>query len=108
MAAPTRIWTDVDYDKNGKQIGWLYLHHSVTRSAYGQIMIPIVVIKNGEGPTALFMAGTRDSTMKWMSPEVMKGRVTDLRVELVEGAGHWVQQERPDEVNAALIDFLKN
>jgi pimeloyl-ACP methyl ester carboxylesterase len=25
---------------------------------------------------------------------------------LIEGAGHWVQQERPDEVNAALLDFL--
>jgi pimeloyl-ACP methyl ester carboxylesterase len=25
---------------------------------------------------------------------------------LVDGAGHWVQQEKPDEVNAALIGFL--
>lgn len=25
---------------------------------------------------------------------------------LLEGAGHWIQQERPDEVNAALIEFL--
>src|SRR5437762_6317920 len=46
---------------------------------------------------ALFIAGTRDSTMQWMSPEVMQGRVTDLRTELVDGAGHWLQQERPDE-----------
>jgi pimeloyl-ACP methyl ester carboxylesterase len=57
---------------------------------------------------ALFMCGTRDSTMRWMSPDVMKGRVTDLRVELVEGAGHWLQQERPDEVNAALIALLRD
>jgi pimeloyl-ACP methyl ester carboxylesterase len=55
---------------------------------------------------ALFMAGTRDSTLKWMSPDVMTGRVTDLRVELVEGAGHWLQQERPDEVNRALLALL--
>jgi len=26
---------------------------------------------------------------------------------IVDGAGHWVQQERPDEVNAALVQFLK-
>jgi epoxide hydrolase A/B len=52
---------------------------------------------------ALFMSGTRDSTMKWMHPDVMKERVTDLRVELVDGAGHWLQQERPDEVNRALL-----
>ena len=25
---------------------------------------------------------------------------------IVEGAGHWVQQEKPDEVNGALLDFL--
>jgi len=28
------------------------------------------------------------------------------RTVMVEGAGHWLQQERPDEVNAALIEFL--
>jgi pimeloyl-ACP methyl ester carboxylesterase len=56
---------------------------------------------------ALFMAGTRDSTMKWMSPKTMNGRVTDLRVEMVEGAGHWLQQERPDDVNRALLALLR-
>ena len=25
---------------------------------------------------------------------------------ILEGAGHWIQQERPDEVNAALLEFL--
>jgi pimeloyl-ACP methyl ester carboxylesterase len=55
---------------------------------------------------ALFMAGSRDSTMKWMSPDVMKDRVTDLRVEIVDGAGHWLQQERPEEVNRALLALL--
>jgi pimeloyl-ACP methyl ester carboxylesterase len=29
-----------------------------------------------------------------------------LGVHLLDGAGHWVQQERPAEVNAALLDFL--
>ncbi len=27
---------------------------------------------------------------------------------IIDGAGHWIQQERPDEVNAALIAFLKD
>jgi pimeloyl-ACP methyl ester carboxylesterase len=26
---------------------------------------------------------------------------------ILEGAGHWIQQERPEEVNAALIAFLR-
>jgi pimeloyl-ACP methyl ester carboxylesterase len=33
--------------------------------------------------------------------------LTDLRGHVVlDGAGHWIQQERPEEVNAALIEFL--
>jgi len=30
-----------------------------------------------------------------------------LGVHLVEGAGHWVQQERPEEVSKLLIKFLQ-
>jgi pimeloyl-ACP methyl ester carboxylesterase len=26
---------------------------------------------------------------------------------LIDGAGHWLQQERPDEVNAKLLEFLE-
>ena len=51
------IWTEVDYERAGKQIGFLHLPHSVTRSAYGVIRIPIAVIRNGSGPTLLLMAG---------------------------------------------------
>ena len=37
----------------------------------------------------------------------LKDWAPDLRGQVVlEGAGHWVQQERPDEVNAALLGFL--
>jgi predicted deacylase len=57
MGKPTRIFTDVDYEKDGKQIGWLYLPYSVTRSAYGNLAIPVAVIRNGDGPSVLLMAG---------------------------------------------------
>lgn len=57
MSGASQIWTRVDYDKDGKQSGWLQLPHSVTRSAYGNIAIPVTVIKNGKGPTALLMSG---------------------------------------------------
>jgi pimeloyl-ACP methyl ester carboxylesterase len=26
---------------------------------------------------------------------------------LIEGGGHWIQQQQPDEVNAALLRFLE-
>ena len=56
-AGQSLIWTEVDYDKPGKHVGWLNLPHSVTRSAYGVIQIPIAVISHGTGPTILLMAG---------------------------------------------------
>jgi pimeloyl-ACP methyl ester carboxylesterase len=56
---------------------------------------------------AFFLTGSRDPVTKFMPAAAMDGWVTDLRVSLqIEGAGHWVNQERPDEVNAALLDWL--
>jgi pimeloyl-ACP methyl ester carboxylesterase len=58
---------------------------------------------------ALFMVGSRDSTAQWMPASAMDGHVTDLReVVTVEGAGHWLQQERPGEVNRALLALLQD
>jgi pimeloyl-ACP methyl ester carboxylesterase len=56
---------------------------------------------------ALFVAGSRDPVLEFMPPQLMDGWVTDLRDSVVvEGAGHWIQQERPREVNEALLRFL--
>jgi len=56
---------------------------------------------------AFFLTGSRDPVRAFMPHEAMEGWVTDLRtVVILEGAGHWVQQERPDEVDAALERFL--
>jgi pimeloyl-ACP methyl ester carboxylesterase len=43
-----------------------------------------------------------------MPAAAMDGVVTDLRASVVvPGAGHWVQQQAPDEVNVALLPFLE-
>jgi pimeloyl-ACP methyl ester carboxylesterase len=56
---------------------------------------------------ALFLTGERDPVRLFMPAEGMGDWVTDLRAEiLVPGAGHWVQQQEPDGVNAALLEFL--
>jgi pimeloyl-ACP methyl ester carboxylesterase len=39
---------------------------------------------------------------------MQKGVLTNMRgCHLVDGAGHWVQQEQPEKVSALLLDFLK-
>jgi pimeloyl-ACP methyl ester carboxylesterase len=56
---------------------------------------------------ALFLTGERDPVRRFMPAEAMRGSVTDLRGEIVvPGAGHWVQQQEPEAVNAALLGFL--
>ena len=60
---------------------------------------------------ACFIAGSRDP-VRWMLPgadsyEDPGAACTDFRGKtIIEGAGHWVHQEAPDEVNAALDAFL--
>ncbi len=44
-AQKSHLWTEVDYDADGKQVGYIHLPHSVTRSAYGTLAIPLTVIK---------------------------------------------------------------
>jgi pimeloyl-ACP methyl ester carboxylesterase len=56
---------------------------------------------------AMFLTGERDPVRGFMPAEHLEEILTDLRANVViAGAGHWVQQERPDEVNQALIAFL--
>jgi N-alpha-acetyl-L-2,4-diaminobutyrate deacetylase len=47
----------VDFDAEGVQHGFLRLPYSRDDSAWGSVMIPICVIRNGEGPTALLTGG---------------------------------------------------
>jgi pimeloyl-ACP methyl ester carboxylesterase len=58
---------------------------------------------------AVFIAGDRDMTviLSKNAFERMKERVPQLRgVHLIPGAGHWIGEERPREVNDALLAFL--
>src|SRR5579883_2787531 len=55
--AKSRIASELDFEKEGKHHGYLRLPHSVHRSAYGWIGIPITCIKNGKGPTVLLVSG---------------------------------------------------
>jgi pimeloyl-ACP methyl ester carboxylesterase len=63
---------------------------------------------------AFFISGTRDLAYNMFRGAtdpiaIMRNHVTDLRVaEVLEGCGHWTQQERPAEVNARLIPWLKS
>lgn len=84
----SRLVPEVDYAKDGKQIGFIRLFHSTHESAYGFLPVPIVVVKNGDGPTALFSSGNHGdeyegqvaltNLIKWLELGMIRGRVIML------------------------------
>lgn len=82
---PTRISTDIDYERDGKQTSYLRIPHSRNDSGGGTLMVPITTIKNGAGPTVLLTGGSHGdeyegpvALMKLareLRPEEMRGRV---------------------------------
>lgn len=49
--------TTIDFDRTGKQTGFVDIPHSPHEDAWGATRIPLAVIKNGEGPTVILQAG---------------------------------------------------
>lgn len=62
---------------------------------------------------ALYLAGDRDLVVNFPGARQMLPRLRDFAPllrdpVLLDGCGHWIQQERPDEVSAAMISFIRD
>jgi pimeloyl-ACP methyl ester carboxylesterase len=58
---------------------------------------------------ALFVTGDKDPVRRFAPAQLMEGWVDDLRgSHVLEGCGHWTQQESPHAVNAFLLEFLSS
>ncbi|MGH6915029.1 MAG: succinylglutamate desuccinylase/aspartoacylase family protein, partial [Geminicoccales bacterium] len=57
MPAASRIISDVDYDRDGKQVFYLRVPQARDDSAWGAVPIPIVVVRSGKGLTLLLTGG---------------------------------------------------
>jgi pimeloyl-ACP methyl ester carboxylesterase len=62
---------------------------------------------------ALYIAGERDAVLGFPGAAAVLASqprfVPQLRQTIIlPGCGHWTQQERPNEVNAAMIGFLRD
>jgi N-alpha-acetyl-L-2,4-diaminobutyrate deacetylase len=85
MTRPSSITPTVDFDRDGVQHGHLRLPWSRDDSAWGSVMIPICVVRNGKGPTALLTGGNHGDEYEGpvalydlarnLKPEDVKGRV---------------------------------
>ena len=96
---PSRLSTPLDFDAPGKHCDYVRLPHSVHRSAYGWLPIPIVCINNGEGPTVLLMSGTHGDEyegqvaltklIRLLEPEDINGRLIIQSEPGVSGRSRW-------------------
>ncbi|QTP56017.1 N-alpha-acetyl diaminobutyric acid deacetylase DoeB [Billgrantia sulfidoxydans] len=80
---PSPISATVDFDADGVQHGFLKLPVSTDESAWGAVMIPVTVVKNGEGPTALLTGGNHGDEYEGITA-LMK-LTSELRAEDVRG-----------------------
>jgi predicted deacylase len=51
------IHTSIDFDRPGKQHGYLEVPHSYNLAGWANLMIPVTVINHASGPSVLVMAG---------------------------------------------------
>ncbi|HUK06987.1 MAG TPA: succinylglutamate desuccinylase/aspartoacylase family protein [Stellaceae bacterium] len=81
----SKISIEIDLAANGKHTGYLRLPHSVHRSAYGFLAMPIVSIRNGTGPRVLLTSGNHGDEYegqvvltklaRMLAPENISGQV---------------------------------
>ncbi|HUQ74192.1 MAG TPA: alpha/beta hydrolase [Burkholderiales bacterium] len=112
---PSRWLTDTElevyaraFERNGFQ-GGLQWYRCVTSPHYSAQLASALGGKTIDVPS-MFIAGAADWGVYQKPGEferMQESVCTDFRgAHLVEGAGHWVQQEQPERTARLLIDFL--
>mgnify|MGYP001167621378 CR=1 FL=1 len=106
---PSRLSTRIDFERDGKQCDYLQLPHSVHRSAYGWLPVPLVCIKNGAGPTVLLTSGvhgdeyegqiTLSRLIREIEPEDVTGRIIILPMANYPAAKAGLRTSPIDDLN---------
>lgn len=82
---PSPIYATVDFARPGKQVGHLGVPYSHNLGGWANLQVPIAVVANGAGRTALVLAGNHGDEypgpiailklMRELSPDQVRGRV---------------------------------
>ena len=82
-AKKSSIGINVDFDRPGRQVGYLRVMHSGNKTSGGAIPYPIAVIGKGKGPTAFITGGNHGNEYEG---QVIAGRlIRELDPDWVEG-----------------------
>ena len=80
---PSPIVPTIDFEADGVQHGYLRLPWSRDESAWGNLMIPIAVVRNGAGPTALLTGASHGD--EYEGPVALLDLASSLRPESIAG-----------------------
>jgi predicted deacylase len=79
------LFTSLDWERSGKQQGFLQIPYSHNLGGWANVMIPVTTVANGQGPTVLVLGGNHGdeyqgqiAAMKLareLAPEMITGRV---------------------------------
>lgn len=83
MARISTVHTDIDFDRTGRQTGYFSIPHSPHEDAWGATRLPICVIANGSGPTAILMGGNHGD--EYEGPITLGEIIRDLDPARVSG-----------------------
>ncbi len=83
MAIDSQIFSDVDYDRPGKQAGHLGVPQSNNSAGWATQYIPITVVQNGRGPTALLFGGNHGD--EYEGPVTLLKLAREIQPEQVQG-----------------------
>lgn len=76
-------FTNVDFDKPGRQLGFVGIPHSPHGDAWGVTQVPIAVIANGKGPTVVIEGGNHGD--EYEGPIAIGELARDLDPGLIQG-----------------------
>ena len=77
------ISATIDFDKNGIQHGFLQIPHSRNDSAWGSVMLPITVAKNGDGPGAVLTGANHGD--EYEGPIALHDLANNIDIDKVRG-----------------------
>jgi N-alpha-acetyl-L-2,4-diaminobutyrate deacetylase len=76
-------FTDIDFDRTGRQVGFVSFPHSPHDDAWGVTQVPLAVIANGTGPTVVLEGGNHGD--EYEGPIVIGEIARELDPAMIQG-----------------------
>jgi pimeloyl-ACP methyl ester carboxylesterase len=102
LLTPDELAVFADAFRDGGFFGPVSWYRNFTRNWQRAETLPTRI----DGIPCLMITAELDAVLPPSAAEHMPGFIGDLETTLVRGSGHWTQQEKPDEVNRLIADWL--